>query len=881
MSPTAGVHHDEDGDDLYDIPNSRAVVPPPAPTPGGLLRVDLVGTPLDTLGGGSPLDSATRHETAAVLASLANGTTPPAGGTEVTPNEAENSTPKGTKRATPMNSSRHTKAKQGAARIHVGGRCKTTRGQLFHLLSTESQKATIREFNNNHNCYGTIKSGSSNQGYNVVFDCLPTDEKEVFIRRKNLTAIPKGYEEVTFDRSSDDPEKLAEIRVKKSKKLSPFQVCNDKFLSLEEAEMSVAKTFDMHWSNDDGAECVPWKILPDGVHVTEAKDPMYYPDGVAFKKQVDIGDSGANTDFAKFMPDLTGMAAKIDKFHSSIKSPMYSTVKSDRIQFYDEDGYFGNKDGDWMVKQCFLLLIASCLETENGSDLWKRGPSSGRKEYPDFGQYLPLNYWKAFTCAVGLCFGPEEYWYLDKRDVPWDAIVPAVIGFNKKRQELFWVVLLMLDESMIGWRPKSTKTGGLPNLTYEPRKPVPLGTMLRNGVECITGCIAMNAERQNFKKYLYADKEEQIRQKSSLPGKPDMPAHTAEVLRQVEDAQVVKNGWCGGDAWFGSVATCVELKKRFGVHSTFIVKNNKAFYPMEVLNAVLKARHGDKPAGHWVVMTTTIAGVDLLAIAYAWSQKGVSYFISSCGEPSEIKYESKFEDEWGNTGSKLINRPKICHFIYEYLPLIDEHNKQRQNLLALEKCWQTKNPWMRIALVDLHRYYRYQRIVEKGHKREAMDQVRIMKMADLVCAGLKPWMGPRIQRSFGQSSDIGIERCRDSHGNLNREVTAAQLRKGRTVGNLVTKQCWICRGYLDKNGNPIQCWTSMWCKFCHAPLCNKDRTKEKRFGPDGRDMSCVDTHFGACHSDTFGCGDLKVNGQCFPKADQINQHPRRSRRGPY
>jgi hypothetical protein len=48
-------------------------------------------------------------------------------------------------------------------------------------------------------------------------------------------------------------------------------------------------------------------------------------------------------------------------------------------------------------------------------------------------------------------------------------------------------VYLLLDESMSAWRPKTSQYGGLPNLTYEPRKPKPLGTMFKNGVEAITG----------------------------------------------------------------------------------------------------------------------------------------------------------------------------------------------------------------------------------------------------------------------------------------------------------------------------------------------------------------------------------------------------------
>jgi hypothetical protein len=50
--------------------------------------------------------------------------------------------------------------------------------------------------------------------------------------------------------------------------------------------------------------------------------------------------------------------------------------------------------------------------------------------------------------------------------------------------------MLLLDESMSGWRPKSTKLGGFPNITYKPRKPKPLGTMFKNGVECISGVLA-------------------------------------------------------------------------------------------------------------------------------------------------------------------------------------------------------------------------------------------------------------------------------------------------------------------------------------------------------------------------------------------------------
>jgi hypothetical protein len=72
-----------------------------------------------------------------------------------------------------------------------------------------------------------------------------------------------------------------------------------------------------------------------------------------------------------------------------------------------------------------------------------------------------------------------------------------------------------------------------------------------NGVECLAGAldfqdILMGPEIQKKKAYYYVRDEnnrptDEIN-KTSLPGSPEIHAHTAEVLR-----------WTGGDAWFGSV----------------------------------------------------------------------------------------------------------------------------------------------------------------------------------------------------------------------------------------------------------------------------------------------------------------------------------------
>jgi hypothetical protein len=180
-------------------------------------------------------------------------------------------------------------------------------------------------------------------------------------------------------------------------------------------------------------------------------------------------------------------------------------------------------------------------------------------------------------------------------------------------------------------------------------------------------------------------------EKSSMPHWMDIPAQAAEVLRQIKGANVVEGGWVGGNAWFESMFTALETKKPLNVDSTWIIKGNHAFYPMGALHAVIKAQFGIKIAGNWVTMTTTIAGIKMMAMAYAWSQKGISYFLSTCGstEVSSVLYRSAFEDEFGNMDYNYLPRPQIAHFTFEYLPLIDEHNNQWQEVLGLGQKWPT------------------------------------------------------------------------------------------------------------------------------------------------------------------------------------------------
>ena len=73
---------------------------------------------------------------------------------------------------------------------------------------------------------------------------------------------------------------------------------------------------------------------------------------------------------------------------------------------------------------------------------------------------------------------------------PWYSARGGINGFNENRARTILKSNVMVpDESMIAWEPQTTKTGGLPNISYIKRKPKPLGTELKDVADGRSGLL--------------------------------------------------------------------------------------------------------------------------------------------------------------------------------------------------------------------------------------------------------------------------------------------------------------------------------------------------------------------------------------------------------
>jgi hypothetical protein len=185
----------------------------------------------------------------------------------------------------------------------------------------------------------------------------------------------------------------------------------------------------------------------------------------------------------------------------------------------------------------------------------------------------------------------------------------------------------------------------------------------------------------------------------------------------------------------------------------------------------LKARYGDRPAGHWVVFQATISGVTLIAVCYAWSHSSTTYFLSTCGStnPAKTSYTTHFEDEFGTVGVNHIPQPSIKEWFYDFLPLIDEHNKHRQSLLQLEKKWPTKSCWfcllttlVGMCVVDMYRVY-------LNHDKNKYEKMDIIQFADEISLNLRPRTtkkAPTLAATLStiQGQELRLERITNDSG---------------------------------------------------------------------------------------------------------------------
>ena len=162
---------------------------------------------------------------------------------------------------------------------------------------------------------------------------------------------------------------------------------------------------------------------------------------------------------------------------------------------------------------------------------------------------------------------------------PWWKFKTAVNSFNAIRKErCISSYLKVFDESMSAWRPRTSKTGGLPNISFILRKPEPLGTEFKNiccGETGIMQCLEICRGKEGMK-------EKRLQRELGATA-----ACTVRLTELCHQEQHSPKDLVMGDAWFGSVKAATELAKRNSA-SILQVKTNHKLFPKDYIDKALE-----------------------------------------------------------------------------------------------------------------------------------------------------------------------------------------------------------------------------------------------------------------------------------------------------
>ena len=142
-------------------------------------------------------------------------------------------------------------------------------------------------------------------------------------------------------------------------------------------------------------------------------------------------------------------------------------------------------------------FIGSVCFSANGNALWKQeNPEDNGwvtiEPAANFGKYLPLYRFKEWRKFLPITNEDPTRSEVD----PWWKFVGNIEFFNLNRLRCIASSNhVCVDELMSAWRPRKTKTGGLPNLTYVRRKPEPLGSEFKVS-SCTRSKVMLNLEIQ-------------------------------------------------------------------------------------------------------------------------------------------------------------------------------------------------------------------------------------------------------------------------------------------------------------------------------------------------------------------------------------------------
>ena len=347
-----------------------------------------------------------------------------------------------------------------------------------------------------------------------------------------------------------------------------------------------------------------------------------------------------------------------------------------------------------LLKFFGIIILATKYEFTKRSSLWSSSPPSKYESAPNFGKTrMPRarfdDIWRCIRYADQPDTRPTD---MSSEKYRWLLVDEFVNKFNEHRASTFIPSeVICVDESISRWYGQGGDwiNHGLPMYVAIDRKP-------ENGCEIQNAACGRSGVMLRLK--LVKTKVEETSNQEE--DHDDDMLHGTEILLLLIEPWNFSDRIVCADSYFASVMAANELLK---VKMRFIgvVKTATTKYPMKYLNTLELQERGDRSG----LIAKDEDGKPYM-LSFVWMDRERRYFIATASSLSEgapyIRERWRQVNEAPNAPPDRIqltvSQPKAAEIYYNSCGKIDQHNRDRQDTLSIERKLKTHDWSTRVNL---------------------------------------------------------------------------------------------------------------------------------------------------------------------------------------
>jgi hypothetical protein len=508
-----------------------------------------------------------------------------------------------------------------------------------------------------------------------------------------------------------------------------------------------------------------------------------------------------------------------------------------------------------IIKLFGIFILITKYEFTDRKDLWRLAPKSKYENAGCFGQKTGMsrhrfdNLWHHIRFGVQPAERPEDLSHAEYR---WLLVDDFVNNFNQHRANMFSPShLICVDESISRWYGLggSWINKGLPMYIAIDRKPEN-GCEIQNSACGVSGVML---QLKIVKGAIYNGVNDENYQH-------DMNHGTRVLMELVEPWFDSRRIVCA-DSYYSSVSTAQELLQR-RLRFIGVVKTATRKFPMAYLQTLEMDERGEHKGLYTPRVDTEPNTPGLMALV--WMDRERRYFVSSCsnvspGQPYTRKRWRQLTDVLQNQNAEHVEieipQPKVAEIYYTCCAKIDQHNRDRQDTLGMEKKLGTHD-WAKrvnisilsINIVDTWKVWDLTTNmrgpnVRGGRKRETQQEFYSGLLKEMIENTLDNVLRPRNNVEVAVPPEADVPGLNDpatgrARSGIQIHITPTRLKRKKADGTITNQalqgRCRHCQA------------KTKWC--CSACLDDPDCTHNGWICHTSTQRRCFPTHVVDIHN---------------------------------